>query len=170
MPIALSATVGVRVEGSYSNQVGLAAVNGVIARALGVTLSSGTGANQADRIFTETNTLGVSATKDYDLAGVLLDQFGSTLTFVKMKGIFIFADAANTNNVVLGAAAATQFVGPFGANTHTVHARPGGCIALFSPDLTSWAVGAGTTDFLRVANSAGGTSVTYDIVLIGTSA
>lgn len=170
MSSALSAIVGVQISGTFSKQVGLAATVGSILKSVNGQLSNGTGADQADRVFTETNTLGPSATKDYDLAGVLLDIFGATITFAKVKCIAIFAVAGNTNNVVLGAAAATQFVGPFGANTHTVHARPGGCILLFSPDLTSWAVGAGATDFLRVANSAGSTSVTYDIVVIGTSA
>jgi len=36
-------------------------------------------------------------------------------------------------------------------------------------DATTYAVTAGTGDLLKVANSAGGTSVTYDIVIIGSS-
>ena len=136
----------------------------------GFSLDDGTGAGQADKIWSDTRTLTASANEDLDLAGVLTDAFGAVITFVKVKGIFVAAAAGNTNNVVVGAAAATQFVGPFGAATHTVAVAPGGFFAICRSDATGWAVGAGASDFLRIANSAGGTSVTYDIVLLGTSA
>jgi hypothetical protein len=37
-------------------------------------------------------------------------------------------------------------------------------------DAIGWGVTAGTGDLLKVANSAGSTSVNYDIVVIGNSA
>jgi hypothetical protein len=134
-----------------------------------VTLADGTGSGQADKIFLDTDTIAASGTKDWDLAGVLEDDLGVALTFVTVKGLFLYAHSANTNNCVIGAAAATQFVGPFGAATHTVAVKPGQFFGITS-GLTGWAVGAGASDLLRVTNSAGGTSVTYDIVIIGTSA
>jgi hypothetical protein len=59
-----------------------------------------------------------------------------------------------------------------GAATHTVTVRPGGVLALFTgaADANGYAVAAGATDFLRIANSGGTTGVTYDIWIIGTSA
>jgi hypothetical protein len=50
--------------------------------------------------------------------------------------------------------------------------RPGGVLALFTgaADANGYAVAAGATDFLRIANSGGTTGVTYDIWIIGTSA
>src|SRR5689334_6535911 len=86
----------------------------------GFALDNGTGANQADRLFSDTRTIAISGTDDLDLAGVLTDAFGATSTFVKVKVIAIAAAAANTNTVVVGNAAANQFQGPFGAVTHTV--------------------------------------------------
>jgi hypothetical protein len=133
-------------------------------------LDTGTGAGQADKVYVDTNTLGASGTVDIDLAGSLTDALGAALTFVRVKGIFLRAAVGNTNNVVLGGAAATQFVGPFGAAAHTIAVRPGGFFGIMSQDATGWAVGAGASDFLRVANSAAGTSVTYDILIIGASA
>ncbi len=53
------------------------------------------------------------------------------------------------------------------AKPDTVKVKPGGAIALVAPDATGYAVTAGTADQLKVANSAGGTSVTYDIIIIG---
>jgi hypothetical protein len=139
-------------------------------RAYTLALTSGTGADQADKVFWGQRTITASSNDDIDLAGVLTDPYGATMTFVKVKAILIVAAAANTNNVVVGAAAATQFVGPFGANTHTISIGPGDMFLITRRAAAGWAVGAGSTDFLRIANSAGGTSVVYDIFIVGTSA
>jgi hypothetical protein len=133
-------------------------------------LDSGTGANQADRIFHDNDTIAPSGTKDWDLAGVLLDPYGATITFARIKGIVIAAAAANINNLIVGNAAANGFLNWVGAATHVVNVRPGGIFALFAPDATAYAVTAATADILRITNSGAGTSVVYDIVLIGASA
>jgi hypothetical protein len=62
-------------------------------------LTTGTGANNADKLYAASITLGPSAGQDIDLAGVLTDPFGVALTFVKLKGVAIKAATANTNNV-----------------------------------------------------------------------
>lgn len=170
MATSLQTQLKVEVIANLANVVGLYQSNSIINNAATASLAQGTGANQSDRIYHETNTLGASATKDYDLAGVLTDIYGTVISFARVKAVAIFADAANTNNVVLGGAAATQWVGPFGAAAHTIHVRPGGALLFFCSDATGWPVGAGATDFLRAANSAGGTSVTYSIIVIGASA
>mgnify|MGYP000488088098 CR=1 FL=1 len=69
----------------------------------------------------------------------------------------------------LGVFLAYGFVGPFGSATHTVALPPGGNLILTAP-ASGWTVTAGTGDLLRVANSGAGTSVTFDIIIIGTSA
>jgi hypothetical protein len=132
-------------------------------------LANGTGDNQADKIFSDTRTLAASANEDLDLAGVLSDPLGAALTFAKVKAILVKASTGNTNNVVVGGQATNGFLGPFGALAHTVAVPPGGALLLAAPK-AGWAVTAGTVDLLKVANSAGGTSVTYDIVILGTSA
>lgn len=132
-------------------------------------LASGTGSGQADLAWTDLNTLAASATTDIDLAGTLAGALGGAVVFAKVKAIMLYADEGNTNNVVLGGAAATQFVGPFGSATHTVAVPPGGMVKLTAP-IAGWTVTAGSADLLRVANSAAGTSVTYRIIIIGTSA
>jgi hypothetical protein len=140
------------------------------ARSSQIALANGTGANQADLIYTETRTLGASASVTLDLAGVLTDIYGALITFARIKAIIILAAAANTNNVLMGAAAATQFLGPLGSATDVVNVRPGGWGIFVAPDATAWAVGAGATDFLKFANSAAGTGVTFDLAIIGASA
>ncbi|MFE0036833.1 hypothetical protein [Streptomyces sp. NPDC059015] len=136
-----------------------------------MSLASGTGAGKADRIFGDRRTLAASATEDLDLAGVLLDSFGAQITFARIKGILIAAAAGNTNNVVIGNATTNAWSTLLGA-TGTVTLRPGAFLAVGTgvADATGYAVTAGTGDLLKVANSAGSTSVTYDVVIIGASA
>lgn len=136
----------------------------------GVTWSSGTVANTADVVWSSTRTLNASATEDLDLAGSLTGTLGGTVTFARVKAIMVTAHPANTNNVVIGAASATQFVGPFGAATHTISVQPGGEFSVAAPGATAWPVTAGTADLLKVANSAAGSAVTYTIIIIGASA
>lgn len=133
------------------------------------TMANGTGDNQADLVFVDRRTLAASASENLDLAGALADPLGATLTFVAVKAILIKAATGNTNNVVLGGAASNAFVGPFGAAAQTLAVPPGGGVLLAAPK-SGWVVTAGTGDILKVANGGAGTSVTYDIVIIGTSA
>jgi hypothetical protein len=136
-----------------------------------MSLSSGTGAGKADRVFSDRRTLAASATEDLDLTGVLLDAFGSAITFARIKGLIIVAAAGNTNNVVVGAAATNAWATLLGA-TGTVILRPGAFLAVGTgvADATGYAVTAGTGDLLKVANSGAGTPVSYDVHIIGASA
>ena len=132
-----------------------------------IDLATGTAAGQADKVFSDQRTLAASATEDLDLAGVLADLLGSTITMAKVKAIFIFAAAGNTNDVVVGNGT-NPFLAGFGGATHTKAIPPGGFEMWYNP--TGWTVTAATADILKIANSAGGTPVTYDIIIIGTSA
>ena len=133
-------------------------------------LANGTGANQADLAFWDQRTLAPSANEDHDLAGGLTDAFGAVLTFARIKGILISASSANANNVIVGGAASNQFLTWVGGGAHTVTVRPGGFLMLAAPDAVAYAVTAATGDLFRIANSGAGTSVTYDMVIVGSSA
>lgn len=137
-----------------------------------VSLASGTGAGQADLIFSDTRTVNASSNDDLDLAGGLTDAHGATLTFAKIKGLIVTAAAGNTNNVLVGGDATSTFLTWVVAEPDAVILRPGASFALFAgvADATGYAVTASTGDLLRISNSGAGTSVTYDIVIIGTSA
>lgn len=134
-------------------------------------LINGTGAGAADRVFADQRTINASSNDDLDLAGVLTDALGTALTFLRIKLLYIRAADANVNNVVVGAAASNQFATLLNT-TGTVTLRPGSFLiaANGSADATGWAVTAGTGDLLRVANSGAGTSVNYDIAVVGCSA
>ncbi len=137
-----------------------------------VDLVDGTAAGQANVLWSDTNTLAASANTDIDLAGALTNAIGGTSVFARVKGLYIAASAANTNNVVVGAAAATQWLSLIGTATGTIILRPGASMLVMAgiADATGYTVTAGSADLLRIANSGAGTTVTYDIAIIGCSA
>lgn len=143
-----------------------------LSKAYTVEFANGTTAGQADRVFHDTRTLAASANEDLDLAGVLTDALGGSLTFARIKGLIVSAAAGNTNNVIVGGAASNQFLSWVGAGTHTITVRPGATFALMAgaADAVGYVVTAATGDLLRIANSSSGSTVTYDIAVIGCSA
>lgn len=170
MPLTSSLLVAVSATLTATQDLG--SVVSTMTKSYSAALTDGTAAGKADRVFHDARTLAASANEDIDLAGVLLDPLGVLLNFVRIKGLIISASAANTNNIVVGGAAVNGFTSWVGGATHTVTVRPGGVLALLagSADATGYAVTAATGDLLRVANSGAGTSVTYDLIVIGASA
>jgi hypothetical protein len=129
-------------------------------------LSEGNGAlGLADVFFKDTRTLAASATENLDLSGVLVDAFGAIATSAEIVAIYIKAANANTNNVIVGNVT-NGFAGPLGA-TGTYTISPGDYYLAINKG--GWAVTNATGDLLKIANSAAGTSVTYDVVIIGRS-
>lgn len=130
---------------------------------------TGTGDGQADVLFADQRTISASGSEELDLAGSLADPLGGTAAFAEVCSIEVRAAAGNTNNVVVGGASSNAFTGPFGDASDTIAIAPGGVLILTHPG-AGWTVTAGTGDLLQVANSSSGTSVTYDIVVVGRSA
>lgn len=129
-------------------------------------LTSGTGAGQADQLWFDKRTILAAANDDLDLAGGITNGLNQTVTFAKLKLMFIFSVAANLNNLTIGGGSnpLVNWVAAAGdANVVT----PGGVLWLFSPG-SGYAVTPGTADILRVANPAGSAS-DYEIVLAGTT-
>lgn len=164
------ATLIASIAGVLSGTVDIGEVEHSLSFGPTLSFSDGSGANQITRIFADTRTLAASANEDLDLAGGLTDAIGQTITLARVRAILIRAAAGNTNNVIVGGASSNGFITWVGGATHTVTLRPGGVMLLAAPDATAYAVTASTGDLLRIANSSSGTSVTYDIVILGATA
>lgn len=134
------------------------------------TFPNGTAAGFADKLYVAERTLAASATENLDLAGGITDALtGAVMTMVKVRALIIEAVDANTNNVIVGAASSNVFQGWFGATTYTLSLAPGDRMCLTSKTAGK-TVTASTGDQLKIANSSSGTSVTYRIWILGTSA
>jgi hypothetical protein len=168
-PMALDTTINLRVASTLTSALDNA--NGYVPLDLTKILQwqTGTGLDQADKVFHDTRTLAASATEDLDMAGVLIDGFGQTVTFARIKAVVVIAASGNTNNVNV-TRPASNGMAIFLAAGDGVAVRPNGVFAIAAPDATGYAVTAGTGDLLTFTNSAGSTSVTYTIIIIGASA
>lgn len=163
----LTTTIRVSVSGQQTNPLDLGTATLPFDDALLVSLANGTAANQADRVFTDQRTLGASGTEDLDLAGVLVEAFGGTLTFAKLKAIIIKAAAGNTNDVQV-TRPASNGAPLFMAAGDGIAVKPGGAFVWVAPG-AGIAVTGGSGDLLTFTNSGGSTPVTYDVIFIGTS-
>lgn len=162
--MGLNLEVSARIEGVVTGSNDLAAPEQSLNVKEVLTFLTGSGPAQASAVFSDTRTLAASATETLDLNGTLLDAFGQSVAFTSLKAILIKAHATNTNNVVVGDAASNAQTGFLGA-TGTITLEPGDFALLVSNN--GFTVTPTTADLLKVANSAGGTGVTYDVVLIG---
>ncbi len=165
--VTMSSQVRVHLSSTLTNGLKLNNASSPIALDRLFTLTNGNGANQANLAFSDERTLAASATENLDLAGVLTDAFGNLLTFAKVRVILIYALPANTNNVLVGGAASNGFITPFNDATDIAVVKPGGMLLMIAPDTNGYAVTAATGDLLKITNSSSGTSITYDVIILG---
>lgn len=164
---SVSTQIVLKVNATGTKTVGLASIQDPLVEDYTQLLASGTGANQASNLYHAQRTLVASASEDLDLAGTLTNAFGVTLTFTKVKALIIHAATGNTNDVQVGGGGVNSFVNWVADASDIVNVKPGGTLILVAPNAAGYAVTAGTGDLLHITNSAGTTSVTYDVIVIG---
>lgn len=166
MPLQSQVTIGLNIKQTKALDLGDGSAT--VLKNIVFTLTDGTGAGKADLLYQDTNS--ISAFLDIDLAGTLADAFGTTLNYVRVKGLYVKAADANTANVTVGGAAANGFVSPFGSATDKIVLRPGAAMLLVAgaADATAYAVTAATADLLRITPASG--TQAYDIIVWGCSA
>lgn len=170
MATTLTTFIKAEISATYRNLLDLGTPTDTFLKKIAIDLANGTGANSADLMFHDQRTLAASGTEDLDLAGGLTNPLtGAAMTFVELRAVFVFAASANTNNVVVSRPASNG-VPIFSAAGDAIPVQPGGFFGWSCPADGKVAVTAGTGDLLTVTNSSSGTSVTYDVVIIGTSA
>lgn len=140
-------------------------------------LTNGTAINNADKIYISSSTLAGGASVNLDLAGTLADMFGNTITFARIKVIYVELTTDTTSTGLLVGGHATAAFGNWITSADTldndqpkVRVRNGGCFFLCAPDATAYAVTATTDDLLTLTNADGSNTATYKVVLVGASA
>lgn len=166
MPAGVTASITLDIKSQLSGTADLGTPRAPANLSALLQLIPGTDAtNKANLQFADIRTLAASATENLDLTGALVDALGATFNASEVVVIAIKADAANTNDVILGGAASNAFVGPFSGTTPALSVAPGDFHVLTCK--RGWPVTAGTGDLLKVANGAAGSSVSYSIVILG---
>jgi len=168
--MALSTELYLKLTATLTGTADLATPSFPLSLANFTTLTSGTGVGAADMMWTDTRQLAASGTEDLDLAGSLSPHIGTgTLTFARIKLIYVHAAAANTNDVQV-TRPASNGVPLFLAAGDGIAVKPDGKFIWVAPNAAGVAVTASTGDLLTFTNSAGSTTVDYNIVIIGASA
>jgi hypothetical protein len=120
--------------------------------------------NQANVLFSDTRTLTASSNENLDVAGILADALGAVINAAEIVAIYIAAAPGNTNDV--------QVTRP-ASNGVPLFLAAGDGFALGPGDFSLRTYRNGVTvtpatgDLINIANGGAGTSVTYDIVIIG---
>ena len=150
-------------------------------RTMDTELANGTGENQSNIMWKDRRLVTVATPNDdLDLAGGLVDVFGTTLTFVKIKVIRIinlgepdgsggWTETAG-EDLLVGAAAVNPFDAFLDGDGTAKVTIPSGGALLMSGPLDGWLVVPSAVDILRIAHDGSAGDIEYDIVLIGTDA
>ena len=164
----LTATLKVQISSTATKALDLTTSRDVLDINVTTTLSNGTGANQANQHWHDQRSLAAAASEELDLAGGLTDVFGDTVTFTRIKAMYI-KNNGTASSLRVGGATATQFY-PFVVDSSDILLiKPGGRVYIEAPDVNGMSVGAGTADTLKIAHgNEDSVALTYDIVLIGT--
>lgn len=126
-----------------------------------VTLTDGTGANQANRKFTTTGTLSASASATLDLSAPGTDEFNRAVAPTRLVCL-LFVNTGTTV-LTLGGAASNAWTSAF---SNTVTLRAGGSAVFLAPDATGLAVGSSNKN-LQILNTSGTTAGSYSLLLVG---
>lgn len=158
MNLATHVFVGLLGIGSKSN--GLATSVDPIRVANSLPWLTGTGANEANQSYSDSDTLAAGVTTTIDFAGGGLnsveDAFGDAVSFARIKVLYVKNTGA-TNPLTVGGT-----LGILGGGSLVV--RPGGMLMLVAPDATAHAVVNSSSDQLTLASSAG---TTFELAVIG---
>jgi hypothetical protein len=139
-----------------------------------IALTDGTTVNKADILWVDERTVASAAADAIDLAGVLTDAFGTTVTAAEIVAVLIVNEAedgtANTTALTVGGGS-NPWIGVLGGTAPTIGPlQPGGVLFIASGHASGiGAVVAGTGDTLTITNAAGA-AATYQIAVVARSA
>jgi hypothetical protein len=135
-------------------------------------LTYGTGSGQVNLIVAQDRTLAASSNETLDLYGSttpLADIFGANALFRHIKYVAIYiVSGGDVNGLLIGNAGSNPFLGPLGGTSPTVLVYPNGPGFQVGEPTAGWAV-TSSVGQLKIANESSAVSVTYRIVIGGTT-
>lgn len=134
--------------------------------------TTGTGADQANKIFVNQYSIAASGNQQLDLAGGVVDYANQTITFTKIKEIYIALTADTTASSILvgggtDGAGTNALVGYVANASDMIRVGNGRAFTTGRSDATGFPVTAGTGDILRILNEDGSNVATVNVVIIG---
>jgi len=163
---ALSTSVTLNFAATFTGSPDLSTLTDKLALNRNISLTSGSGANQADMIFHDQRTLADGATETLDLyaSGSLLDPLGSALTIETLKLLYLYNESSDATLQVGGGASLD--IGILADTSDILEIPPGGKFLWTGPDATGLDIT--TNKNLKLTHDGTGTSsLTYEIIAIG---
>jgi hypothetical protein len=109
-----------------------------------------------------------SGTDSWDLAGVITDAFGNTLTIAKLKLVYVENRSTTVGDIINVVRPATDGAAIFGADGDLSAVGPGGVFLWYNPSAAGVTVTGADTDNIDIVEVGGSNTVTYRICFIGT--
>lgn len=134
-------------------------------------LTNGTGAGKCSIFYADEFDIAASGTANIDLAAGVTDVFGNSVSFTKIRLIYIQVvtdtDLVKVGTSVLVGGHASAVTSFFGDASDKIRIRNGGCFQLSAIDATGYAVTATTADMIKIANEDSSAAVTVRIGVVG---
>lgn len=166
--MALTTYLDLAMRWVYTNPLDLTTPTDNANVSLSDSLTNGTGAvDTADIVWSDTRTL-AATTENLDLAGSLTNAFGATITFARIKGIIIHNKNSSVGAVLTVGGAASNAFPLFSDTSDKYPIGPDGVFLVWEPSAAAKAVTASTGDILKM--DSGAATITYDIIIVGSSA
>ena len=151
----------------FTNTIDLSAPKESFRLDLSDEMAAGTGDSQIDQSWHDQRTL-TAASEELDLAGVLTNIWGDTITFAKVRTLAIHNKSTTSTEILtVGGAAVNAFVNWVGDATDKIKIGPDGILLLHCP-IDGYAVVADTGDLLKI--DAGADTIDYEIYIAGVKA
>lgn len=129
------------------------------------TLANGTGLDSATKAYYGSRSISASGTDVLNLTATLLDAFGATLSFTKIRGVFIKPALANAGTISMGGGT-NPVVGLLNATTDKINVAPGGFFMAVNPSAAGYTVTPSTADKITITNNVASV-VNYEILIVG---
>ncbi len=177
MAATLISNINISLSFIFNNTVGAVAGEFKPAFTNKRTQNNGTSKDQNDLLWWDGATsstprsLAASSTENIDLAGALSDAFGTTLTVVKLVGIYIVVYTTETTASLKIGGHATQAVELFDNDTDILELGPDADWYVNQPGANGWCtIAAGSSDQLKIENADSAAQCNYGIAIWGRSA
>lgn len=162
-----------KIAASFAKTVNTIEAKASITMQQATTLTDGNGANNADILYyDDTVSIAASSTATFDLAGVLTDVFGDTITMAKVKAIFVrHKSTSAASSIDVGGNGGGAPLPLFAAAGDQVLLTPGGSFLVENPTANGLcAVTGGTADELEIQNNDGSNAADIEILIVGSTA
>ena len=165
MAVEFSGTIRAELALKLLNVLDLSTAEDFLVLQLVLQFTNGTGADQANAIWHDRRTIGAGLNETLDLndpANTLTDAFGRELEFTKVR-LMILRLVSETGALKIEPTA-TGWVSAF---LNDINMGAGGWMVLYAPTVTAYSVAEPANDKIRITETSGAASVTYDIVFVG---